>query len=558
MNNPFDYTPDEECREAFRLLNGHIGRLKESVLEKDRTFCRELEAGKMLGVMIAADESGRRHALWAFSGQAGDLGFTFPGFVGPVLDYLRPGGYFKTREADISRQNADIAEYEKETLVPLREEYERAAEKMNAEVEAYREECRLSKARRDAARQAGETDPERLAAMIQQSQFEKAELRRRRKRAEEALKPSLLRLREAEQHLEAMKARRRSNSEALQKWLFDSFTLLNARGESKSLSEIFADTPLKAPPSGAGECCAPKLLQEAYRRRLRPVSMAEYWYGRPKDGEVRIHGHHYPACRGKCLPVLRWMLQGMDITPPLDDEERAGRAVPQPEIIYENRWFCVVSKPAGMLSVPGKGKAISVQDWLTARYGSDSGVKPAHRLDRDTSGLLIATFGPRAFKEMQRLFASRQVRKTYIADLEGNYHNMGIAAKGRITLPLAPDILDRPRQRIDFEDGKEAVTDYEFTGVAHGRSRVELHPLTGRTHQLRVHAASNLGLGMPIVGDPLYGASPANPSTVQDSTTGQYDNAYGQPERLHLHARTIEFTFPLDGRHYRFDIPAPF
>ena len=195
-----------------------------------------------------------------------------------------------------------------------------------------------------------------------------------------------------------------------------------------------------------------------------------------------------------------------------------------------------------MLSVPGKGDSLSLQEWLREKYGSERGeVKMAHRLDQDTSGLIVATFGSRSFKAMQSLFATRRVKKTYVADLDGDYRAKGIPSQGRIELPLSPDWLDRPRQCVDFEKGKEAVTVYEFKETGEERSRVEFHPLTGRTHQLRVHAASALGLGMPICGDRLYG-----------------EKSDREPTRLHLHARKIEFTFPIDKKVYCFESKVPF
>lgn len=539
MNNPFDYTPDKACAEAFRKLTARIEALKLSDNPPDIDFCRELEEGKMLGVLIAKDEKGVQHTLYAFSGQLGDGGFYFDGFVGPVFDYLQPDGYFKTHERDISRQNVEISLYEKEILEPIKREYLRMKELLDKDIDAYKEKCRLSKLERKAKRDSGVADESELTAMIRQSQFEKAELHRLKKRTAAELEPLASKLKNAESLLLAMKEKRRADSEALQQWLFTNSRLLNARGESRSLSEIFAETPMKIPPSGAGECCAPKLLQAAYLRGWQPRSIAEYWYGKPKDGEIRRHGEHYPACRGKCLPVLGWMLQGLPIEPPLDHDRRATEEY-QPEIIYENRWFCVVDKPSGMLSVPGKGEAVSLQQWLAARY-PDREVKMAHRLDQDTSGLIVATFGDMAFKVMQSLFASRRARKTYVADLEGDFETLGIPRQGRIELPLSPDLLDRPRQRVDFERGKPAVTDYEFQSVSEGRSRVIFHPHTGRTHQLRVHAASQQGLGIPIVGDRLYGKEPGN--------------GHG---RLHLHAHKLEFTFPIDRQHYIFEAPVPF
>lgn len=537
MNNPFDYIPGRECDEAFRELCGRIEALKTSERSDDVNFIRELEAGKMLGVLIASDADGVRHTLYAFSGQLGHGGFHFPGFVGPVFDYLQPDGYFKTRERDISRQNSEISRFEADILAPAGREYECVRNAGETEVSAARDKYREAKAVRDARRKAGDVSEAELAAMIRQSQFEKAELHRLKKRVEARLEPYALRLKDAQSRLDAMKEKRRADSEALQQWLFTNFRLLDARGESRSLSEIFADTPIQVPPSGAGECCAPKLLHAAYLQGWQPVAMAEYWYGRGKEGEVRIHGRHYPACRGKCRPVLGWMLQGLDIEPPLDSDREVA-AMREPEIIFESRWFCVVDKPAGMLSVPGKGSALSVQQWLEAKYGPERDVKVVHRLDQDTSGLLIAAFGPTAYRALQFMFASRQVKKTYVADLEGDYQSRGIPQKGRIELPLSPDWLDRPRQRVDLDNGKNAVTDYEFLSVSDSHSRVMLHPLTGRTHQLRVHAASDAGLGMPIVGDRLYG--------------------HGNRLRLHLHAKTLEFTSPFDRRPCRFDSPLPF
>lgn len=540
MNNPFDYTPDGECEEAFRKLIAKLETLKGSDDPKDVNFLRELDAGKMLGVLIATDSCGLRHTLYAFSGQLGDGGLYHPGFVGPVFDYLQPGGYFKTKEMEISRQNIDISLFEEGQFSKIRSEYERAKGKFEAEVSEYKERCRLSKIARNAKRESGITDKDEIAAMIRQSQFEKAELHRLKKRAAERLEPLLAAMNEEQSHIDTLKERRRMDSEALQQWLFSNFTLLNARGESRTLSEIFAETPLKIPPSGAGECCAPKLLQAAYLRGWKPIAIAEYWYGHAKSGEIRIDGAYYPACRGKCLPVLGWMLQGLDVYPPL--ESGCGQPVVQnPEIIYENRWFCVVDKPSGMLSVPGKGNAVSVQQWLEEKYGSGRSVRMAHRLDQDTSGLLIATFGNDTLKVMQSLFATRKVKKTYVAELVGDYRSLGISRCGHIELPLSPDWLDRPRQRVDLECGKEAVTYYEFTGAEGGRSRVEFRPVTGRTHQLRIHAASEMGLGMPIAGDRLYGRNIGN----------------GQ-RRLHLHAEKLEFTFPTDGNHYCFESPAPF
>lgn len=532
--------PDRECDEAFERLESRLEALKRKPeSEADKLLLRELEVGKMLGVLIASDSSGARHTLYAFSGQIGNAGFSYPGFVEPVFDYLDPTGYFKTHEAEISLQNRVIEEYERGVLSKAADAFLSAKTEVDTIIKSRKEEYRKSKANRAAKRAAGCTDETELANMIRQSQFEKAELNRLRKKLTLGLEPLATELTKARERLAAMKDKRHNDSEKLQKWLFTNFKLLNARGDIRSVAEIFADTPAGTAPSGAGECCAPKLLESAYRRGLTPLTMAEYWFGKPKDGEVRIHGKHYPACRGKCLPLLRWMLQGLVIDPPLDSGRHLPHA-PEPQIIYENSWFCVVDKPAGMLSVPGRTVELSLAQWLSAHYGPGRDVMLAHRLDQDTSGLLLAAFGQRAYKILQSLFACRKVNKTYIADLEGDYLAASLSRSGRVELPLSPDYLDRPRQLVDANGGKEAVTDYEFIDVRDGKSRVIFHPHTGRTHQLRVHAASPLGLGMPIVGDPIYGKGGT------------------EIARMHLHAQRLRFRFPIDGREYEFESPLPF
>lgn len=540
MNSPFEYTPDEECKAAFRELESRIDALRASEVEAEREFCRELDAGKMLGILIAQDAEGERHTLYAFSGQIGDGEFHFPGFVGPAFDYLQPDGYFKAHEGEIFRQNREIADFENYILREVLAEYEEQKGMADAEIEEYKRHCAESKRERAQRRASGNCSAEELQAMTRQSQFEKAELRRIKKRAEERLAPYELKLKAARESLAAMKEARRRDSENLQDWLFSNFKVLNAEGDSKSLKEIFAATPSKIPPSGSGECCAPKLLHAAYSRGFKPLKIAEYWYGRSKRGEVRVHGHHYPACRGKCWPVLGWMLKGLEVTPALDFNADLSMSVDKLKILFENEWFCVVEKPEGLLSVPGRSAAPSVQSLLEERYGLQKRVKVAHRLDRDTSGLLIAAFGDEAFSTIQALFSRREVKKRYSSVLEGDFRELGHEERGEIRLPLSPDWIDRPRQRVDHEEGKEALTEYEFTAVREGRSHVYFYPHTGRTHQLRVHAASEQGLSMPISGDKLYG------------------NPNNQERRMMLHADRMEFIFPLDGKRYLFESPSFF
>ena len=338
-------------------------------------------------------------------------------------------------------------------------------------------------------------------------------------------------------------------SQELQLWLFRQYRFLNARGEEKDLVNVWQDYHCSArirrkyplPPGGTGDCCAPKLLQYAYMNGLKPVCMAEFWWGpSPKterlrvgddeSGMIRQHGQFYPACRGKCKPVLTWMLQGLNVDP--NPEEQSGQPQLDIDIVYEDDWLIVVNKPSGLLSVPGRVGPYSVATILHQRY-PDSLL--AHRLDMGTSGLMVAAKNRSVYTDLQRQFTDHTIRKTYVALLDTSLHPSPIThhPTGRIELPLLSDPINRPRQVVDYERGKEAVTDYEMLDD----HRVRLWPRTGRTHQLRMHCAHPDGLGCPIRGDELYG----HPS-----------------DRLYLHAERLELTHPVTGERMTFELPAPF
>ncbi len=276
------------------------------------------------------------------------------------------------------------------------------------------------------------------------------------------------------------------------------------------------------PPGGTGDCCAPKLLQYAYQKGLHPVCMAEFWWGATTRTELRQHGNYYPACRGKCKPILTWMLQGLEVD---EDPDTIGRQQQKIEIVYEDDWLLVVNKPSGMLSVPGKIDDYSVETVMRQRYPE---CMICHRLDMGTSGLLIVAKTIEAYRPLQEQFVKHEVRKKYLALLESGDGHKG--EKGTINLPLRPDPMNRPRQVVDVEHGKRAVTDYEFLSD----ELVALYPQTGRTHQLRIHCAYPEGLGRPIVGDELYG------------TKG---------DRLMLHAAEISFHHPVTGAPMHFELP---
>ncbi len=324
---------------------------------------------------------------------------------------------------------------------------------------------------------------------------------------------------------------RKFASAELQSWLFDQYRVSNARGETLSIREVFARRGL-VPPGGTGDCAAPKLLQYAYTRGLTPLALGEFWYGASPVSEVREQGRFYPACTGKCGPLLSFMLEGLDVAPNPLDREFTTEA--EPRVLYEDAAILVVSKPAGMLSVPGRTRAKSLLDWLRERYGE---VHSCHRLDMDTSGLMVFARTLPAKVELERQFAEREVAKTYRARLCAGAGPFGHARRGTIALPLSLDYYDRPRQMVDFEHGKLAVTEYEvLSQLPDGEIDIRFTPRTGRTHQLRVHAAHSAGLGRPIKGDRLYGSPDGG--------------------RLWLHAETLAFRHPLTGAPLHFsDLP---
>ena len=357
--------------------------------------------------------------------------------------------------------------------------------------------------------------------------------------------------------IQQLKQQRKQLSEDLQQWLFKQYRMRNGRGECKDLIEIWRDyhtSPkiqqrFPMPPGGSGDCCAPKLLQYAFLHGMRPLQIAEFWYGESPRGEVRHHLQFYPACRGKCLPILTFMLQGLEVdtTTPADDAMQPSA----PVVLYEDADILVIVKPAGLLSVPGRIDAPSVQTLLSDRYGE---VFMPHRLDMDTSGLMVVARNEQAYKHLQRQFYDRTIAKRYVALLAGDgrqrtsHEVLEVGECGLISLPLRPDPLDRPRQVVDRVHGKQATTAYEVLPLpsewqAYGREKgkdfrfVSLVPHTGRTHQLRVHCAHFDGLGTPILGDPLYGKK-----TI----------------RLCLHAAELAFQHPVSGQRMHFESESHF
>ena len=587
---PFCYDVDPLAEAASLELQRYIADADLMSTEKG--------CGKMFGVLVVEyeDESGalQRGFLTAYSGLLGGRN-DWPYFVPPVFDAQQPDGHFKRTEREISAINREIAaiEHDAEYLQSV-EQHEQTKKRLQAEVDAFKAEVDAAKARRDARRKSGEPlSEEEQAEMIRESQFMKAELRRRRKAMEQA--NSTLHIPHST-FLKSLQRKRKQMSDELQRWLFAAYRMLNAKGEERDLIDIFREYTHAMPPAGAGDCCAPKLLQYAYLHHLRPVCMAEFWWGESPASEIRHHLHYYPACRSKCLPILTHMLKGLDVAPnPLAQK----RHTAEPRVLYADEYIMVVDKPAGMLSVPGKAESvrsefsdsanISVEEYFASlqlptnsqftteqftigeadnsklKIQNSKFLKAAHRLDMDTSGLLVLARTEQAYVELQRQFASRETMKRYEAVLSGvptqnsklKTQNSSAQPSGcleAISLPLIADINDRPRQRVDMVHGKPALTLYNIvevravdanTAVAYttkkvdkGRTLIHLYPKTGRTHQLRVHCAHPLGLACPILGDPLYGTERA--------------------DRMYLHAAELTFRHPVTGEMMHFLSPSGF
>ena len=527
LNNPFSYKPHPLCLAAAEDLKPLIEALP---LAEDE--------GKMFGVLIV-EERGILYYLAAYSGQIGGRA-DWAGFVPAIYDYLQPDGYFKAHEAEISQLNHEIEERENdsERLAAL-QELEHFKKEAEEKVADYRLKIAEAKAERQRIRETQTLTAEQEAALIKESQFQKAELRRLRKRYTSELEALTAKVDLFEKPIQQMKRERHERSDALQHWLFERFDLLNLHGEHRLLTDIFAHTPQGVPPSGAGECCAPRLLQYAFQHQLRPLAIAEFWYGPSPKAEIRHHGHFYPACRGKCLPILTWMLSlseerkvnseeaGSDPQPP-----NLGGSVVGASILFEDDYIVVIDKPAGMLTAPGISETYSVYSIMRERFPDSDSPLIVHRLDQATSGLLVIAKTKEAHRLLQQQSLNHQVKKKYVAILEKEMETD--EAVHQIVLPMRCDPLNRPYQVIDYENGKTAITQYQYLG----NRRIALYPQTGRTHQLRVHCAHADGLGNPILGDELYGSMSA--------------------DRLYLHAECIQFTHPITQQPLFFESKAPF
>jgi tRNA pseudouridine32 synthase / 23S rRNA pseudouridine746 synthase len=513
---PFNYQPHALCLRAYETLKPELDQLPHDFAKEENAL------GKMFGVLIVKDKDQRLGFLKAFSGKLFG-GNKVKGYVPPVFDTLDPEGFYKKGEEEIVKISIKLDQLNSERqynnlLVELskaEEEHKKIIQEAKhslKERKEIRKQKRLSLNSLDTLESlAVETALNHESA---RDHYILKDLNRQWNTQLASIKSALA---PYEAKIEELKNLRRSMSAALQDLLFDNYKFLNCQDNEVSLKDIFEITDEKIPPSGAGECAAPKLLQYAFLNKMMPISMAEFWWGKSPQSEIRKHGQFYPACRSKCLPILNHMLIGIEVEPnPMLADQKAINL----DILYEDDEMIVVNKPSGLLSVPGKTSLPSVQSMLAEKYGE---IMMVHRLDMSTSGIIIAAKSMPVYHQLQAQFISRKVVKKYEALLEG----IPSLKEGTIILPIRVDLDNRPRQLVDEVHGKYAKTHYKVNAEINGRALVDFYPVTGRTHQLRVHAAHQLGLGLPIVGDDLYG---------------------NRAERLYLHAAYLRFTHPTSGR----------
>ena len=533
---PFYYTPHSL---AINAANELQQELKSTAIEHNFGFSKSEKSspiGKMFGVLVVQNLIGELGYLAAFSGKLGNKNH-HSGFVPPVFDILETGSFFLEGEKEVSAINLQISTIESSAnYLALREQAENNKSLLSKFVFESRLELKRSKTQRKLKREQSlgkisEIDyrnflDELKNESIREQLFYKHELRRRDKEFL-LLNAEFLAL---EEQLDFLKLERSKKSAALQQEIFENYTFLNQAGNKKSLLEIFKNTIYLFPPAAAGECAAPKLLQYAFLNQLKPICMAEFWWGTSPNSEVRLHKQFYPACKSKCEPILKHMLDGieMDTNPMLAQAD-----VKDLEIIFEDDYLLFINKPAEFLSVPGKQLTDSVYERVKASYPNTTGPLLVHRLDMSTSGILMIAKSKEIHKLMQAQFLSKKIQKSYVALLEGFIEKN----EGEIDLPLRGDFDDRPKQLVCHEFGKAAKTKFRVLSREGNTTRILFFPITGRTHQLRVHAAHHLGLGCPILGDDLYGT---------------------KSTRLYLHAQELIFIHPISKQQQRVYCKAPF
>ena len=495
-----------------------------------------LEQGKMFGVLVVRDGNGELGFLAGYSGKMEEANGD-AWFVPPICDIHAHDSFYKEGERKLNAMTAALEQLKNNPERNARiAEIQREIDAIEAELTAGRKQLKMAKKERQKRRETVKLtmSPQEFEAFAEQLAQEsiagQVAFKHHAARRKEVLEKLIEERDTVNAEVIHAEKTRRAKSNRLQKEIFDQYVFLNALGEEAPLSTLFPDFELRTPPSGSGDCAAPKMLQYAYQHGLHPICMGEFWWGSAPASEVRQHKNFYPSCGSRCRPILGHMLNGLTV----DENPLLELGTPtEMKVVYQDEDLMIVDKPSGLLSVPGVDIEDSAFTRVQLLFPDATGAILVHRLDMSTSGILLFTRNPKANKRMQKQFIKRTVKKRYVAVVEGVVEE----DSGVIELPLAPDYYDLPRQRVCHERGKPAKTLWEVVNRENGRTRLHLYPVSGRTHQLRVHCAHPDGLGMPIVGDELYGK-------MQD--------------RLHLHAEWISFEHPGSKEPFTLEVPASF
>ena len=531
---PFYYDPHPLALVAAKELQDYLS------VQTDFTHDFGIDGvgvGKMFGVLIVRNAENELGYIQAFSGMMSSQ-TVVNGFAPPLYDILDPEGYFQKKTRVLALLTEAIQSLQ---IDPSRQSMKTQYELIESN---YYQKFKEQKAKHKSDKRARKLIREEKQNNIPEEEYKFLLTRHKQESLnaqfllqsygeyiDQELALAKVKYLTSSIKLDALKQKRKSKSNALQQWLFDQYNFLNISGEKRNVIDIFRNRVVDVPPSGTGDCAAPKMLQYAFSNGLNPVAMAEFWWGKSPNSEVRKHGNFYSACRGKCEPVLGHMLQGIDVDPnPFLTNQALGKIL---ETIYEDEYICVINKPTEFLSGPGKYVTDSVQERMKDKYPESTGPLIVHRLDMSTSGLLVIGKTKEIYTQLQLQFVKRTVKKRYIALLDGVVTN----DEGYIDLPLQLDINNRPYQKVEYEFGKSARTRFEVIERKAGKTKIYFYPVTGRTHQLRVHAAHVDGLNAPIVGDDLYGV---------------------KGDRLHLHAESITFTHPVTGEEVTLSVEAEF
>ena len=535
---PFYYEPHPLCKLAANEVQNYL----KTQTDFEHNFGLDtskngLVIGKMFGVLVVKNQQNEIGYITAVSGKLAEKNI-HKKFVPPVYDMLTENSYFLQEEKVLNKINTELENLENNSEFKiLKEQYKLEKNKATLDIQEKKEAKKEAKKDRNSRRIKAKIELSQEAyttfeeTLSKESMKAKYLLNNVNRYWEHILKPLKEKIFVYTNQIEILKKQRKTKSIALQQYLFEQYQFLNLKKEVKNLIDLFSETSEQNIPAGAGECAAPKLLQYAFSHNLKPIAMAEFWWGKSPNKEIRKHGYFYPACQGKCKPILTHMLNGIDMdTNPMLQNPAIGKEL---EIIFEDENLIVVYKPEEFLSVPGIHIQDSVYTRIKQLVKDISGPIIVHRLDMSTSGLLVLAKNKKVHKKIQSQFINKTVQKRYTALLDGIVKDNS----GTINLPLRVDLDDRPRQLVCYEHGKPSETNWKVIERKNGKTKIHFYPITGRTHQLRVHASHNLGLNIPIIGDDLYGK---------------------KSKRLYLHADTLEFMHPITKQKMKFHKKADF